>query len=119
MFIKREKNCQEIIANDGCRLRELLHPDRDPAEVPYSLAVAYVDPGKSTYQHYLHQTEVYYILQGRGLMHIGEDSREVFVGDTVVIPAGKNQWIENIGKEILAFAAIVSPPWREEDDVRL
>ena len=28
MLIKHESDCPEIIANDGCRLRELLHPDR-------------------------------------------------------------------------------------------
>jgi len=119
MLIKHEKDCQEIIANDGCRLRELLHPERDAAEISYSLAVAYVEPGKSTYRHVLSQTEVYYIMHGIGRMHIGEETREVQSGDVICIPSGQPQWIDNIGENNLVFTAIVSPPWRAEDDVRL
>lgn len=119
MLIKHEKDCKEIIANDGCRLRELLHPDRDAAEISYSLAIAYVDPGKSTYPHYLRQTEVYFILQGIGRMHLGDETKEVHEDDVIVIPKEKEQWIENIGQNVLVFAAIVNPPWRAEDDVRL
>jgi len=118
MFIKHEMDCPEIIANDGCRLRELLHPERDPAEISYSLAMAYVEPGKATYKHLLRQTEVYYILQGIGRMHVGDEAQEVNEGDAVVIPKNKEQWIENIGENVLVFAAIVSPPWRAEDDIR-
>ena len=119
MLIKHEKDCQEIIANDGCRLRELLHPERDPAGISYSLAVAYVEPGRSTYRHALRQSEVYYIMHGIGRMHLGSEMREVQAGDAIYIPAEQTQWIENIGENNLVFAAIVSPPWRAEDDVRL
>ena len=118
MLIKREKNCAEIIANDGCRLRELLHPERDAADISYSLAIAYVDPGKSTYSHYLRQTEVYYIIQGIGRMHIGDEVTEVHEGDAIVIPREQKQWIENVGQNVLVFAAIVSPPWQAQDDLR-
>ncbi len=119
MLIKHEKDCKEIIANDGCRLRELLHPDRDAAEISYSLAIAYVDPGKSTHPHYLRQTEVYFILQGIGRMHLGGETQEVHEDDVIVIPKAEEQWIENIGQNVLVFAAIVNPPWRAEDDVRV
>ena len=37
MFIKRLDDCVEIIANDGCRLKEILHSDRDDVELPLSL----------------------------------------------------------------------------------
>jgi len=119
MLIKQERDCKEIVANDGCRLRELLHPERDSADISYSLAIAYVDPGKSTYPHYLRQTEVYLIMQGLGRMHIGDEAQEVREDDIVVIPKEKKQWIENVGQNVLVFAAIVNPPWRAEDDVRV
>lgn len=118
MLVKHEKDCKEIIANDGCRLRELLHPERDSAEIPYSLAIASVDPGRATIPHFLRQTEVYFIMQGIGRMHIGNEMQEVNEDDVVVIPPEKKQWIENVGQNVLVFAAIVSPPWRPEDDVR-
>ncbi|MHC4934098.1 MAG: cupin domain-containing protein [Planctomycetota bacterium] len=119
MLVKRLDDCHEIIANDGCRLRELLHPDRDGAELGYSLALAWVDPGERTLPHRLRrQTEVYLILDGEGRMHIGDESGTLEKGDAVAIPAGAVQWIENTGEGVLHFAALVSPPWRAEDDLR-
>ena len=119
MLIRRTGECLEIIASDGCRLREILHPDKDPSPIPYSLAVAWVDPGKSTDPHRLtEETEVYLIIEGSGRMHIGPEAREVRAGDAVVIPKGEVQWIECTSEQSLHFAAIVSPPWRMEHDLR-
>ena len=45
---------------------------------------------------------------------------EMSPGDAVVIPPGHAQWIENrSATQVLEFAAIVSPPWRAEDDRRV
>ncbi len=119
MLIKSLKDCPEIIANDGCRLRELLHPAHDPAAISYSLAMAWVDPHGVTHPHVLAQTEVYFLIRGRGRMHIGDEVRDVTAGDALVIPPGKPQWIENPHDEVLEFAAIVSPPWQAVDDQRV
>ena len=120
MFIRRLQDCTEIIANDGCRLRELLHPDRGAPGVDYSLAWAWVDPGEQTLPHTLRaQTEVYVIVQGTGRMHIGDEESDVTEGDTIVIPAGSVQWIENTGAGVLGLLALVNPPWQAEDDLRV
>ena len=120
MFVKKLADCSEIVANDGCRLRESLHRDRDDIELPYSLAHAWVDVGGATLPHTLEgQTEVYAILRGQGRMHIGDETEDLVEGDSVVIPARSTQWIENTGEETLYFIAIVDPPWRMEDDVRV
>jgi len=119
MFVKNLEACNEFIANDGCRIREVLHPKNDPLELPYSLAVARVESGKRTYRHRLLETEVYYILSGTGVMHIDAESREVAANEAVVIPPGTVQWIENSGDEELCFIALVNPPWSEEGDERL
>ncbi len=119
MFVKKTSECDAFVANDGCSIRELLHPKNDAIELPYSLALATVDVGSKSYQHKLEQTEVYHILQGQGRMFIENEDNEVDVGDVIVIPAEALQWIENIGSEPLRFAAIVSPPWTKDSDVRL
>lgn len=119
MLIKRISECASIESNDGCALRELLHPRNDAVALPYSLAVVCVGPGEHSHGHFLRQTEVYFILRGRGLMHIAGEAEPVCRGDAIVIPAGCTQWIENIGDEPLEFAAIVSPPWQAEDDIRV
>jgi len=119
LLVKRLADCEAILAHDGCRLKELLHPRNDAVDIPYSLAVAVVDPGQGTHPHRLEQTEVYYLLSGSGVMHIGAEKRPVCAGDLVFIPAGETQWIENPGINPLVFAAIVSPPWRAQDDRRV
>ena len=134
MFVKSLADCPALIANDGCRIFELLHPEKGDIPhfagrgneecplfppLPYSFAIAEVEVGESSYRHRLRQTEIYFILAGRGRMHVGTQTRELEVGDAVVIPPEAEQWIDNIGSECLRFVAVVSPPWRAEDDHRL
>ncbi len=76
MFVKKTSECDAFVANDGCSIRELLHPKNDAIELPYSLALATVDVGSKSYQHKLEQTEVYHILQGHGRMFIENESKE-------------------------------------------
>jgi mannose-6-phosphate isomerase-like protein (cupin superfamily) len=119
MLVKHVSSCPEIIANDGCHLRELLHPARDSSGLSYSLALAWVAVGQSTHPHMLTQHEVYLIIRGKGRMHIGDETAELQAGDAVVIPPQQVQWIENVGRVELEFAAIVDPPWTAADDQRV
>jgi len=119
VFVKKTSECDAFVANDGCSIRELLHPKNDAIELPYSLALATVDVGSKSYQHKLEQTEVYHILQGYGRMFIENEDNKVDAGDVIVIPAEALQWIENIGSEPLVFAVIVSPPWTKDGDMRV
>jgi mannose-6-phosphate isomerase-like protein (cupin superfamily) len=119
MLVNSESTCAQFTANDGCQIRELLHPKNDNIDLPFSLAVAEVEVGKCTYRHRLRQLEVYYIVAGTGIMHIGTEQHSVKPGDAVLVPANQTQWIENVGAQALKFAAIVAPAWCAEDDERL
>lgn len=117
MRIRKLTECDEIIAGDKTRLRELLHPDRDyPFDGRYSLAHAEVAPGAKTLKHKLATDEVYYILSGKGVMYIDDESAEVSAGDAIEIVPGSVQQIENIGGSTLSFLCIVDPAWRSEDE---
>jgi mannose-6-phosphate isomerase-like protein (cupin superfamily) len=117
MHIRKLAECVEIIAGDGTRLRELLHPERGyPFGGRYSLAHAIVPVGGKSVPHRLVTDEVYYILQGRGAMHIDDESAEVTVGDAIDIPPSSVQWIENTGTDDLVFLCMVDPAWRVEDE---
>ncbi len=116
MLIKRLRDCEEIAAGDGTGLRELLHPDRDPAAVRYSLAVARLEPGRSSRKHRLRQSEVYYVIRGAGAMHVGDEAERIGPGDAVYIPPGKVQWLENDGEETIEFACIVDPAWTADGE---
>jgi mannose-6-phosphate isomerase-like protein (cupin superfamily) len=119
VFVKNIDNCPEFTANDGCQIREWLHPKNDDIDLPYSVAMATVDVGQQSYKHKLEQAEVYLITAGQGLMHIDNEEREVKAGDAIYIEPSRIQWIENIADETLCFIALVNPPWTEEQDIRL
>ena len=104
------------MAGDNTILRELFNPLKDEMNLRYSLAHAIVKPGKITYNHRLKTSEVYYILKGRGLMHIDEEKQEVRAGQAVYIPPGARQRIKNTGSEDLVFICIVDPAWKKEDE---
>ncbi len=116
MFIRELNDCPEFVAGDNCVLREILHPDKADLELRYSLAHAVVKPGLTTWKHRLRTSEVYYILEGEGMMHIDDESRSVKPGSTIYIPPRAVQSITNIGKADLKFICIVDPAWRAEDE---
>jgi len=114
--IKLLTDCPEFVAGDDSLLRELLHPDKADLAIRYSLAHATVKPGERTRPHRLKTAEVYYILAGRGRMHIDDETSEVGVDCAVYIPPGTTQCIENIGPASLVFLCIVDPAWRAPDE---
>ncbi len=116
MLIKELQKCTEFIAGDKTILREILHPEKENIETGYSLAHAKVKPGESSLPHRLKTSEVYYILEGEGIMHIDNESATVRKNQTVYIPPGAVQYIENKGNSELSFLCIVDPAWRQKDE---
>lgn len=117
MFIKDLKDCLEFKAGDNTKLRELLHPDKADLKLRYSLAQAILPPGRTSLHHSLETTEVYYILQGQGVMHINDETAHVSSGQAIYIPPQAVQYIENTGDVDLEFLCIVDPAWRPEDEI--
>lgn len=116
MFISDLKECKEFIAGDDTILRELFHPDKADLNLRYSLAHARVLPGKASVPHKLKTSEVYYILEGEGIMHIDDEERKVVPHQAVYIPPHAVQYIRNTGNSELVFLCIVDPAWRVEDE---
>ena len=116
MLLKHLKDCKEFVAGDGSLLRELLHPEKTGLQIRYSLAYAKVRAGEMTKPHKLKSSEVYYITEGEGLMHINEESFEVGRECAVYIPPHSTQYIENTGDSDLKFLCIVEPAWRKEGE---
>ena len=116
MFIRELKDCEEFIAGDNCALREILHPDKEDLALRCSLAHAIVKPGDTTWAHRLKTSEVYYIQEGDGVMHIENETAPVRSGSTVYIPPMATQCITNSGNTDLKFICIVDPAWCKEDE---
>jgi mannose-6-phosphate isomerase-like protein (cupin superfamily) len=116
VLVKSLDGCEEFLAGDHTTLREVLHPGNDPVALGYSLAHAYVRPGESSLPHRLAGSEVYYILEGRGTMHVEGERAEVRPGSVVYVPPGATQHITNTGPSNLVFLCIVHPAWQPGDE---
>ena len=116
MLIIDLKNCNEFISGDGCKLLECLHPDKQNIKLRYSLAHATLKPGDKSKPHKLKTSEVYYILEGKGLMHIDDESAGVGKDQALYIPPNSTQHIKNTGSTDLKFLCVVDPAWRPEDE---
>ncbi len=99
---------EEYFFREGCYILESWNTAGDPA---VSIARARLRPGEATRPHWLDGiSERYLIVAGQGRARVGHaPAAEVGAGDIVYIPAGAEQWIENIGTGDLVFYAICHP----------
>jgi len=122
MLIKDIETCEYFKALDNTTICELLHPAKEDGdlEIRYSIAHAIVKPGETTLPHKLKTSaEVYYLLEGEGIMFIDEESAKVHSGQAIYIPPNSKQYVQNTGNSDLRFLCIVYPMWRLEDEVVL
>lgn len=117
MIIKKLNNIKSFKALDLTNIKEILHNKNDNINFDFSLAHASLEIGEKSLCHVLEKSlEIYFILKGKGRMFIDDEDKIVESNDTIIIPAGAKQFIENIGETKLEFLCIVSPPWSEEDE---
>ena len=64
-------------------------------------------------------SEIYYILEGEGILYVENDKIQVSKDDSVFISPMSEQYIENTGKGKLRFLCIVDPAWKQDDEVLL
>lgn len=104
---------------DGSEIRELL-AHRNSSIKNQSLAEARLPAGATTTLHYHPVTEeIYYILEGSGVMWIGESQRNVVPGDAIAIPPGAPHQIRNVGESELRFLCCCAPAYEHADTVLL
>ncbi|HHV35836.1 MAG TPA: cupin domain-containing protein [Syntrophomonadaceae bacterium] len=119
MLVKDIQECSYFTAKDGSILCELLHPLREEREIALhcSIAHARLPRGMNTLPHKLQESaEVYYILEGEGILHVDKKSAEVKPGRAVYVPPGAVQYLENTGNRELSFLCIVDPMWTAAQD---
>ena len=98
---------------DGSTIRSILDSANAPVE-KQSLAEATIPSGGATERHWHKESEeFYFILEGSGSMEIDGESRDVGVGDAVLIPVGT--WHQITATDALRFLCCCAPPYRHED----
>jgi len=99
---------------DGSRVTELLRPERGgPRNL--SVAEAVVEPGQSTRRHrHGRSDEVYYILEGKGVVTLGANSYAVEPGSCLLLPAGAVHSARCEGEAPLRILCLCAPPYTHE-----
>lgn len=116
MFINRN-TCPPFITKDGSTIRELL-AHRNSSIRHQSLAEATVPPGVHTTSHHHPKTEeIYYILQGEGIMYLQGQPQRVRPGDAIPIPPGTSHSIHNDTSDDLVFLCCCAPGYEHEDTI--
>jgi len=117
MEIKSVKDIKSYITKDNSKIKEIFHPNNSPIK-SMSLAEATVLPGKTTKYHYHKKSdEIYFILQGTGILEIEGKKKKVRENDCILIRAGNRHRIKNIGKNQLKILCFESPAYSHEDTV--
>lgn len=104
---------KEYFSAEGCFINELFNEAKN---IGTSIAKATVEPGITTENHLLKETEEwYYILEGRGEMYLnGMMIGEVSKGEIIHIPENTPQCIKNTGTENLVFLCFCVPAFKLE-----
>jgi mannose-6-phosphate isomerase-like protein (cupin superfamily) len=118
MIIVNRQRTKVIQTPHGSEIRPLIDRTTSPIR-QCSLAEETLLPGQEVTPH-AHQTieEIYYIVEGRGLMTVGDEQREVSAGDAVFIPPHHRHTLKNTGTEPIRLILVCGPAFFYEDEVK-
>ena len=117
MNTKEIENIDAFSGHEGTQIRQIFSPEDTDNTTRYSLAHCTISPGNSSKPHKMKTSEIYYILQGSGIMHIEEERKVVKKNETIFVPPMSRQFIENNGEGDLIALCIVDPAWKQEDEI--
>ncbi|MBI3651203.1 MAG: cupin domain-containing protein [Acidobacteria bacterium] len=102
----------------GSEIRPLV--DRTTSTITQcSLAEETLPPGCAVTPH-RHQAieEIYYIIEGQGVMTVGNEQQEVRAGDAIYVPRLHRHTLENTGSAPLKLLLVCGPAFFYEDEVK-
>jgi mannose-6-phosphate isomerase-like protein (cupin superfamily) len=108
---------EPFLADDGSLVRELAAPGNAPL-TGHSLAEIRHPPGTASREH-SHRVaeEVYYVLEGEGLMRVDGEVRAIGPGDVVVISPGQRHQVAQQGAGELILLVTCVPAYSPADVV--
>jgi mannose-6-phosphate isomerase-like protein (cupin superfamily) len=106
-----------INTRHGSEIRPLI--DRTTSGITQcSLAEEILLPGQTVTPHRHREIEeIYYIVEGRGLMTVGDEQREIAAGDAVYVPRANRHTLTNTGTEPIRLLLVCGPAFFYEDEV--
>jgi mannose-6-phosphate isomerase-like protein (cupin superfamily) len=80
-----------------------------------SITLVEMAPGGQQHIHAHQPEQMYYILEGSGLMTVDDDQAQVNPGDCVFIPAWAKHGLNNTGPAVLKYLSAASPSFTQEE----
>lgn len=117
MNTKEIQKIQAFSGYEGTQIRQIFAPDNTNNTIRYSIAHCTINPGKTSKSHVMKTSEVYYILEGKGIMYVGKEQKQITKDETIFVPPNSEQCLKNIGETDLIVLCIVDPAWKQEDEV--
>ena len=117
MIIKRIQDIEPISGDEGTEIRQIFHPHNTLDGIRYSLAQSIIQPGKTSKPHKMKTSEVYFVLEGKGVLHIDDELVIVDKHQSIFVPPFSLQYLENTGDVELKVLCIVDPAWKKDDEV--
>ena len=109
----------DFITKDGSHIRELMHPSHHAIrQQSFAEAMVPVDIETQLHKHLVSE-EIYHIIQGEGLMTLGENAFFVSPGDTICIQTNTAHKIKNTGSTELKIFCCCSPAYSHDDTILL
>lgn len=113
MILQNLSRQKQFTTRDGSQIRSILDRTNSPVK-NHSFAEASVPAGGATERHYHGLAEeIYFLLEGRGVMEVDGVTQPVGPGDAILIPP--RSWHQIKAEEDLRFLVTCSPPYAHED----
>tara|TARA_B100000029_G_scaffold337862_1_gene330101 strand:- start:387 stop:746 length:360 start_codon:yes stop_codon:yes gene_type:complete len=119
MITRRIQDVEPICADEGTEIKQIYDPQNTQNGIRYSIAQSTLQPGKKSKQHKMKTSEVYFVLEGKGVLHIDDESILVEEHQSIFVPPFSLQYLENTGTKELKVLCIVDPAWRKDNEVLL
>ena len=115
MLIINRRDSKILRTPHGSEIRPLIDRTTSPI-TECSLAEETLPPGAAVTPHH-HEVleEIYYILEGSGVMTVGDEQREVGAGDAIYIPKNNRHTLTNTGAEPMRILLVCGPAFYFED----
>jgi len=115
MLVVNRRDSKILRTPHGSEIRPLIDRTTSPISA-CSLAEETLPPGASVTPHH-HEVleEVYYIIEGTGVMTVGDEQREVGEGDAIYIPKNHRHTLTNTGQTPMRLLLVCGPAFYFED----
>ena len=117
MISKKIKSLDSFHGDEGSEIKQIFYPENTQNGIRYSLAQSVISPGKSSKPHKMKSAEIYFVLDGDGIIHVDDQSEKIEKYQSIYVPPLSKQYLENTGQTELKVLCIVDPAWKPDDEI--